>query len=119
MLVSSASKDILHRLDPAGKLIPWFDSVTNFCKQLTTSIDLDFPNTAAQSSSDLTVAVPGAGAKGFDFVDVAVPAGSILPNSAFTAFVSAPDVVKVRFHNYSSGAQNPASGTFQLRVTRN
>lgn len=77
---------------------------------------LDFPNTAAQTSSDLTITVPGA--KDGDAVTVCVPNACVLPNSCYTGWVSAPDTVTIRFNNYSSGAQNPPSGEFRAVVTR-
>lgn len=77
---------------------------------------LDFPNTLAQTSSDLTVTVPGA--VDGDIVSIGVPNGSILADSCYNAWVSAADTVTVRFNNYSAGAQNPASGSFRVAVTR-
>jgi hypothetical protein len=81
---------------------------------LTGSATLDFPSTAAQSSSDLTITVTGAALN--DVVSVGVPNGSVLSNSDYTAWASAADTVTVRFNNYSSGAQDPASGTFKVIV---
>lgn len=75
---------------------------------------LDFPNTAAQTSSDLTIAVEGAQAG--DPVFLGVPNGSVNANSDFAAWVSATGVVSVRFSNYSAGAINPASGTFTVVI---
>lgn len=79
-------------------------------------VTLNFPPTLAGTSSDLTVSVPGA-ADG-DAVTVCVPAACVLPNSCYTGWVSAPNVVTVRFNNYSAGAQNPPSGSFRPVVTR-
>lgn len=83
---------------------------------LTATSALDFANTSAQSSTDLTVTVPGA-ASG-DPVTLGVPNGSVNANSCFTAWVSAADTVTVRFNNYSSGAIDPASGTFRVTVQK-
>ena len=80
------------------------------------SAALDFPNTLAQLSSDLTITVPGA--VDGDDVDVCVPNACTLANSCYTGWVSAADTVTVRFNNYSAGAQNPASGTFRVIVKR-
>lgn len=85
-------------------------------KSLNGSATLDFGSTAAQSSADLTITVTGA-ADG-DVVTLGVPNGSTLTNSSFTAWVSAANTVTVRFNNYSSGAQDPASGTFKVRVIK-
>jgi hypothetical protein len=78
--------------------------------------DLDFPNTAAQSSSDLTIAVTGAAVG--DPVALGIPNGSVLANSTYTAWVSSANNVRVRFNNFSSGALNPASGTFRVSVIK-
>lgn len=77
---------------------------------------LDFPNTLAQQSADLTVTVPGV-ADG-DLVTVGVPVACMLANCCYTGYVSAPDVVSVRLNNYSAAAQNPPSGKFQIGVSR-
>ncbi len=75
---------------------------------------LDFPNTPAQQGSDLTVSVPGA--KLGDVVTLGVPAGSVNPHSMYFGYVSAPDVVTVRFCNFSAGAIDPATGDFRVTV---
>jgi len=78
----------------------------------TNSATLDFPNTGAQSSSELTIAVTGAVVG--DVVQVGATVNN--NNSNFTARVSAAGVVSVRFNNYSAVAINPASGTFKVIV---
>lgn len=78
---------------------------------------LDFPNTAAQTSSDLTVTVTGA--LDGDEVTLTVPAVSMLASSCYNAWVSAADTVTVRFNNYSAAGQDPASGDFLVVVRRN
>src|SRR3990167_8592971 len=90
-------------------------SLWQFVQGLRATTTLDFPNTAAQQSSDLTVAVAGAAVG--DFVQVAPPVASVLANSCYWGFVSAAGVVTVRFCNFSAGALNPPSGIFQIRVT--
>jgi hypothetical protein len=80
------------------------------------SATLDFGNTSAQNSADLTITVTGA-ADG-DVVSLGVPNGSVNANTCFTAWVSATDTVTVRFNNYSSGAVDPASGTFKIKVLK-
>jgi len=80
------------------------------------SAALNFPSTNAQNSSDLTITVTGA-ADG-DVVELGVPNAAVLTNSNYTAWVSATNTVTVRFNNYSSGAQDPASGTFKVRVVK-
>lgn len=81
---------------------------------ISASAALDFPNTLAQTSSDLTIAMTGA-ALG-DAVMLGVPNAAVGANSAFTAWVSAADVVTVRFNNYSALAINPALATFRVAV---
>ncbi len=74
--------------------------------------NLNFPNTNAQTSSDLTISLTTAVVG--DMVWLGVPTAAILPNSSYSAWVSAPGVVTVRFNNYSAAAQNPASGLFAV-----
>lgn len=81
--------------------------------QLTGTATLDFPSTAAGTSQALTIAVPGAVVG--NPVSVGLPAAPAA-NASFTAYVSAPDVVTVRHNNFSSGAIDPASGTFKVVV---
>lgn len=73
---------------------------------------LDFPATSAQSSSDINVTYSGAVIG--DFVDVSWVASANMANSQYTARVVSANTVAVRFNNYSSGSQNPASGAFTL-----
>lgn len=80
---------------------------------LSASATLDFGSTAAQSSSDLTISVPGSAVG--DAVSIGLPA-SPAANTSFTAWVSAMDTVKVRHNNYSSGSVDPASGTYRAVV---
>lgn len=85
-------------------------------KTLTNTAALDFPNTAAQTSSDLTITVTGAAVG--DVVLLGVPAASVNADSCYTAFVSAANTVTVRFNNYSAGAIDPASGTFRAAIVK-
>lgn len=93
-----------------------FDSTrwTESSKILSGSLTLDFGSTAAQTSSELTINVVGA-ADG-DIVSVGAVNASHNANSDFTAYVSAANVVTVKFNNYSAGAIDPASGTFKVKV---
>jgi hypothetical protein len=88
-----------------------FETVGNI---KTGSATLDFGNTSAQNSSDLTITVTGA--SDGDVVSLGVPNASVNANTCFTAWVSATDTVTVRFNNYSSAAVDPASGTFKIKV---
>lgn len=86
-------------------------------KTLTATAVLDFPNTAAGTSSDLTINLTNA-ALG-DVVLLGVPNASTVANGCFTAWVSAAGVVTVRFTNNDLlTAFNPASGTFRVAVVR-
>jgi hypothetical protein len=87
---------------------------------LTASATLDFPNTAGQASSDLTITVTGAAIG--DCVALGQGNSGALTVSCFTAFVAAADTVTVRFNNYDNGpggAKNPASQTFKVIVFKN
>ena len=87
---------------------------TRLVRILAGSASLNFGNTAAQTSADLTITVTGA--QPGDMLALGVPNGSVNANSCFTAWVSAADTVTVRFNNYSAGAIDPASGTFTALV---
>lgn len=89
-----------------------FTILLNVGPQLRASAMLDFPNTGSQSSSDLTIAVPGA-VPGQP-VQLAAP----LPAAgcSFRADVTAQDVVTVRFLNASAAAVDPAAGEFSVVV---
>jgi hypothetical protein len=82
-------------------------------RHLTGTATLDFPSTNAQLSADLTIAVTGAAVG--NPVMLGTPAAPDA-NSAYTAFISASGVCTVRFHNYSSGAINPASASYTVIV---
>jgi hypothetical protein len=90
-------------------------TVYTLAKTLTSTATLDFGNTAAGTSTDLTITVTGA-ADG-DPVTIGVPNGSTVANGCFTAWVSATNTVTVRFSNNSLvTAYDPASGTFRASV---
>jgi hypothetical protein len=78
------------------------------------TVGTDFPNTNAQSSSDITFTLPGVSVG--QPVLLGVPDGSANANTNYTAWVSAANTVKIRFNNYSSAAVNPASGSFTISV---
>ncbi len=86
-------------------------------KIIKASATLDFSSTAVNSNSDLTVTVTGAAVG--DVVTVAPPLAAISAHSCFTAWVSAVNTVTVRFNHYGAGgATNPASGIFNIIVTK-
>jgi hypothetical protein len=84
--------------------------------RLTATAVLDFPSTSGSSSSDLTIAVTGAVVG--DVCSLGVPVSAVSADTSFSVFVSATDVVTVRFNNYSSGAENPASATFRVVIDK-
>ena len=96
--------------------VRWLNELKRRAIGIEATATLNFLNTLAQTSSDLTLTVPGATLG--DFVEVSAPVGSLAADSFYTAFVSATDVVTVRFHNFSAGAINPAEGDFRVRVKR-
>jgi len=86
-------------------------------KTLVATASLNFPSTAAGTSSDLTIAVTGA-ADG-DVVSLGVPIASQVVNGVFSAFVSAANTVTVRFSNNDLvAAIDPAAGTFRVSIQK-
>lgn len=86
-------------------------------KTLTTTSVLDFPDTMANESSDLTVSLTGA-ALG-DVVSLGVPHASVPITGSFMAWVSATDQITVRYiNNDGISDHNPASGTFRISLTK-
>lgn len=83
-------------------------------QMISGSATLDFPVTATRTSSDLTITVTGA-ASG-DMVALGVPNAAVIGNTLYTAWVSANDIVTVRFNNYDNADKNPASATFKVMV---
>src|SRR3989304_5065333 len=83
---------------------------------ITASAVLDFASTPGRTSSDLTIALTGAAVG--DPVCLGLPA---TPNadSCFTTWVSAANVITVRFNNYSVNAIDPASATYKITVIKN
>lgn len=82
---------------------------------LTATATLDFGNTAAGTSTDLTITVTGA-ADGQPVI-IGVPNGSTSANGVYTAWVVSANTVNVRFTNTNLlTAINPASGTFRASV---
>lgn len=83
---------------------------------LTARAILDFPSTAASSSSDLSIAVTGATTN--DVATVQAPPIVQLANSTWTCFAS-NDTVYVRFSNVQTvGALDPGPASFSVKVDR-
>ncbi len=102
-------------LNVANRLQSHFETLGGL-QYLTAAVTYDFPNTAAQTSSDTTLAVTGALIG--DHVSLSFDPSIVPANSDFKAWVSAMDEVTIRFNNYSTGAIDPASGDFYVRVWR-
>lgn len=91
--------------------------VYNTPNTLSATATLDFPSTAANSVSDLTITLTGAVLG--DNVVIGVPNGSTAAAGNYSAWVSATNTVKVRFSNNSSStAYDPASGVFKATIIR-
>jgi len=81
---------------------------------VVTNVTLDFPSTAAGTTSDLLVNVANVNVG--DFAFASPPAGSMQANSMYSAWVS-NTFVYVRFHNDQLvSAIDPASGTFRVKL---
>lgn len=85
-------------------------------KAISVVANLDFPATAKNVANDLTINVLGAAIG--DVVSLGVPANAVMPNSCYTAWVSAADVVTIRFNNYSTSNHNPPLGSFRVEVKK-
>ncbi len=92
------------------------DTRYTMMKGLTTTVTLNFANTAANSSTDINVTLNGA--ESGDAISLGTPPDAMNANSTFTAWVSAANTVTVRFNNYSTAAIDPASGSFKIAVLK-
>ncbi len=81
---------------------------------LKATATLNFGNTLAQTSADLTLAVPGASVG--DIVCLGIPNSAVNADSCYTAWISAVDVCTIRFNNYSAAPINPASADFSVLI---
>lgn len=76
------------------------------------SASLDFPSTIAGAVSDLTITATGAVVG--DPVFLGAPNGSVTTTATYWAWVSSANTVTVRFS--PKATENPASGTFKVKV---
>jgi hypothetical protein len=83
--------------------------------EISGSATLDFPSTNNGNKSDLTINGI-TGAEEGDVVALGIPNSVNLNHSCFTAWVSAANTVTVRFSNYGTGALDPVSATFKVKV---
>lgn len=88
---------------------------THVAGVLTATAPLDFPSTTASIVSDLTITVTGA-ALG-DVVSIGVPLESITKTGSYSAWVSAANVVTIRFSPRKS-VEDPDAGVFRAVVTK-
>ena len=87
-------------------------------KTLTNTGSLAFGSTANNVSSASTTNITLTGAVVGDVVVLGLPASSTTINGVFTAYVSAANTVTVRFHNYSTAAITPTTGTYRVSVLK-
>ncbi len=85
-------------------------------KVISAVANLDFPATPKNNASDLTINVLGATIG--DVVNLGVPASAVMPKSCYTAWVSANDIVTIRFNNYSTSNLKPSFGIFRVEVKK-
>ena len=87
-------------------------------KTLTNTATLSFGSVAGNSSgsgsSDITVTGAAVG----DAVVLGIPTADGTINGSFTAFVSAANTVTVRYHNNTTAAITPTTGTFRVSVLK-
>jgi hypothetical protein len=76
-----------------------------------------FPLTPGFTSSDVVFGL-AFGALPGDVVQLGIDPASVLPNSSFTAWISAADTLTVRFNNYGAAAQQPPNGNFNVSIIR-
>lgn len=88
------------------------DSDGTLAVTLNGSATLDFPSTASNTESNLTITVTGAVVG--DVISLGAPA--IAANTMYLAFVSAADTVTVRFRNLTLASIDPASATFKVKI---
>lgn len=82
---------------------------------------LNFPSTAAQTSSDLTFTLTGAEIGDPCILSTTSPSTAYPANSSYSAWVSDADEITVRFNNYSTGAIDPTGGgtvNYSVRVIK-
>ncbi len=103
-LTAGAGTDVLTRDAATGNV--------GFVKAYAASAPLIF-NAPANDFSDQTVNISGV-ADG-DAIYLGVPSIAVVAMGSYSAFVSAPGVVTVRFTNNTTSAQTP-SGTFKIKV---
>jgi len=108
--LNSGSSTVTNNLTAGGLIIGDGTAVT---KILTAATTLDFPATATNSISTLTITVTGAGTNGCAFINVVTPNS----NFTYTATIEATNTVTVRAANISTNdAVNPAATSVRAVV---
>lgn len=79
---------------------------------------LNFPNTTAGTPSTLTISAPGVIIGDTCSFPARLTGAEVVESIIYDAKVSAPDVITVFAHNYSTGSIDPASATRGVIVTR-
>lgn len=90
-------------------------SVFSDVKSLHHDAVLDFPSISANSFEELTVACPGAS---IDDTATASVQGGPTGDGIIQAWVSATDVVTVRYTNPTGGAIDPPSATYHITILK-
>jgi len=108
--------DIGQRGASSGQIIAWSGSAWRPATvRISATASLDFPSTATDAVSDLTLALSGAVLG--DAVCIGVPNGSVVGSTMYSGWVSAANTVTIRFLNVGA-AQDPAVGTFRATIVR-
>ena len=99
---------------PTPRWQKWLEGLFGMLQFQYVESTLDFGNTAAQTHTDIDVAVTGA--ELLTPVWLGIPDAAMLDGCTYTAWVSATDIVTVRFLNASSSAKDPSSLNFSITV---
>lgn len=109
-IVIDDSTDIAYYLD--GSTVTPLQAVGGY-RILHAETSLNFPNTASNGVSELTVTVTGAEAGDCVFLG---PPSTIESGFTWSAYVSAANTVTIRLHNNSGSDVDPAAGTWHVSV---
>lgn len=97
--------------------MPYVLNMNNYANApISASATLNFPSTLGQGNADLTITLTGAVLG--DPVSLGIPNGSIMSNSSYISWVSATNIVTVRFNNYDVSSKDPASGVFKVSIIK-
>jgi hypothetical protein len=107
--LTTGSSTVTNNITASGLILGGGTVIT---KILTGTATLDFPSTATNAISTLTITVAGAGTNGCAFLNI------VSPNSNFTygATIEATNTVTVRAANISINAVDPAATSARVVV---